>query len=381
MATKIPKIGSRKTQAGGAADVDGEVSGLEFDSVTRSTVVNRPATIRGEQRPATIRDVAALAGVSHQTVHRFLQGYQRIRPQTRERVAAALAQLDYRPNLAARSLTTGRSLRLGALTHALSEFGPGKIIQGASQAARDAGYVLDVVSLDMGDEREIEQALRVLQLHDLAGVLVLASTDQMSEAFASADFRVPTLQAGEEDERVGAEPSQLSSIGIPAAMEHLAALGHRRVMYIGGPLSWSAARNRKAAYERAVAAFGLESIAVVDGDWSARSAYDAIRVVPDLACSAVVAGNDQMALGTMLALHDRGLRVPVDVSVVGIDDIPEAEFFAPPLTTLRVDFVAQGRRAVAQLLAEVTGAEPPQTEALLSQLVVRRSTGPAPKSS
>lgn len=329
-------------------------------------------------RPATIRDVAALAGVSHQTVHRFLQGYEGIRPATRERVVEALAALEYRPNLTARSLTTGRSLRLGALTHELDQFGPSKIIQGATQAARDAGYVLDIVSLDMGDPDEIGEALEMLTRHDLAGVLALASNDHMAQAFDAADFRVPTFLAGEEDDFVSEHPSQLTRVGFPALIAHLADLDHRRLLHVAGPAAWSAARNRARAFEAAVAAHGLESVGVVHGDWSARSGYEAVSALPappDF--TAVVAGNDQMALGALLALQERGLRVPEDVSVTGVDDIPDAAYFSPPLTTLRVDFVAQGRRAVEHLLARIAGQEPADDETLPSALVVRRSTGPA----
>ncbi|GAB3168883.1 LacI family DNA-binding transcriptional regulator [Myceligenerans halotolerans] len=337
-----------------------------------------PSSAHELDRPATIRDVAALARVSHQTVHRFLQGYEGIRPATRERVVEALAALDYRPNLTARSLTTGRSSRLGALTHELDQFGPSKIIQGATRAARDAGYVLDIVSLDMGDPAEIGQALEMLTRHDLAGILALASSDHMARAFDAADFRVPAYLAGEDDEFAGHHASQLTTVGFPALIDHLAALGHRRLLHIAGPPAWSAARNRARAFENAVAAHGLESAGVVRGDWSARSGHEAVSAfLAETEFTAVVAANDQMALGALLALRERGLRIPEDVSVTGVDDIPDAAYFSPPLTTLQVDFFTQGRRAVEQLLARITGRELPDDDgALPSRLVVRKSTGP-----
>ncbi len=360
-------------------------AGVAHDATPRHDPAGAPGTgsvarsARELGRPATIRDVAALAGVSHQTVHRFLQGYEGIRPATRERVVDALAALEYRPNLTARSLTTGQSLRLGALTHELDQFGPSKIIQGATQAARDAGYVLDIVSLDMGDPDEIAEALEMLTRHDLAGVLALASNDHMAQAFDAADFRVPTFLAGEEDDFASEHPSQLTRVGFPALIAHLADLGHRRLLHIAGPAAWSAARNRARAFQAAVAAHGLESVGVVHGDWSARSGYRAMSELPARpGFTAVVAGNDQMALGALLALQERGLRIPDDVSVTGVDDIPDAAYFSPPLTTLGVDFVAQGRRAVEHLLARIADQQPADDDTLPSQLVVRRSTGPAP---
>jgi DNA-binding LacI/PurR family transcriptional regulator len=329
-------------------------------------------------KPATIYDVARAAGVSHQTVSRFLRGYKGIRPQTRDRVLDALRQLDYRPNLAARSLTTGRSHRIGALTHEIDQVGPSKIAQGASIAAREAGYLLDIVTLDMSNRDAINEALELIMQHDLAGVLALASTDEMTEAFEAADFRVPAYIAAESDDARSDHPSELTSVGLPALVSHLAELGHQQILHIAGPTAWSAARNRARAYEGAIAEHGMTSQGVVYGDWSAKSGYEAIMgLAGPLAMSAIIAANDQMALGAMLALTERGYRVPEDVSVAGIDDIPEAAYFAPPLTTLRVDFAAQGRVAVEQLLAQIEHRVLTPSASLPSRLVARKSTGPA----
>ena len=332
-----------------------------------------------ERRPATIYDVARVAGVSHQTVSRFLKGYPGIRPDTRERVARALESVDYRPNLTARSLTTGRSHRIGALTHEIDQVGPSKIAQGASLAAREAGYLLDIVTLDMTNHSAIDDALALVRQHDLAGVLALASTDEMTRAFERTRFRVPAFIAAEADDERGAHRSQLSSVGFPALVAHLADLGHRNFLHIAGPTNWSAARNRVRAYEEAIQRRGLSSVGVMHGDWSAQSGYEAIKSLSgDIGATAIMAANDQMALGAMLAVSELGLQIPRDVSVTGVDDIPEAGYFSPPLTTLRVDFKAQGRAAVAQLLGRITDVEPQTFPVLASELVVRSSTGPAP---
>ncbi|MCF4119904.1 LacI family transcriptional regulator [Antribacter sp. KLBMP9083] len=332
-------------------------------------------------RPATIYDVATMAGVSHQTVSRYLKGYEGIRPETRERVVQALDALDYRPNLTARTLTTGRSHRIGALTHELDQFGPSRIVQGAAAAAREAGYLLDIVTLDMSDARAIAKALSLVRQHDLAGILAFSSTDEMTRAFEAADFKVPVYLGTEEDDAFS-DRSELTSVGIPALVGHLAELGHRRVLHVAGPSRWAAARNRARAFEVAVDAHGMRSTGVIHGDWSARSGHEAIAGLPGerLDFTAVVAANDQMALGVMLALAERGLRVPEDVSVTGVDDIPEAAYFSPPLTTLSVDFVEQGRVAFQQLLGRVVGTPPPDAVALPSHLVVRRSTAAAARS-
>ena len=328
-------------------------------------------------RPATIYDVAQAAGVSHQTVSRFLKGFAGIRPETRVRVERALDELGYRPNLTARSLKSGRSHRIGALTHEVTHVGPSRIAQGASVAARGAGYVLDLVSLDVEDPRAVEESLELMAQLDLAGVLALSSTDAMTRAFEATRFRVPALIAVASDADGGR--TDPAAVHLHELVGHLADLGHRRLLHIAGPPDWPASRLRVRAYEDAVRDLGLTSVGVLPGDWSARSGYDAIMALPHLPeATAYVAANDQTALGVMLALKERGLRIPDDVSVVGIDDVADAAFFDPPLTTLHLEFEAQGRGSVLALIARIEGADGAPPELPSPRLVVRRSSGPAP---
>ncbi|MFC0680510.1 LacI family DNA-binding transcriptional regulator [Lysobacter korlensis] len=335
----------------------------------------RPAPFKA----ATIYDVAQAAGVSHQTVSRFLKGFDGIRPETRQKVTRALDELGYRPNLTARSLKSGRSHRIGALTHDISLVGPIRIAEGASAAAREAGYVLDLVSLDVHNPRAIEESLELLTQHELAGVLALASTDEMRRAFETTNFRVPAYVYSEADDAAAGHRSDLAENGIPALIGHLAGLGHRSFAHIAGPENWSPSRNRLLAYQTAVEHQGLRSAGVLFGDWSAKSAYQAISELRELPpATAYLASNDQMALGAMLALKERGLRVPQDVSVVGIDDIPEAAYFDPPLTTLRLDFESRGRQSLNTLLARIERTEQPPLDITPAELVIRRSSGPAP---
>lgn len=330
-------------------------------------------------KAATIYDVAQAAGVSHQTVSRFLTGFEGIRPETRQRVIRALDDLGYRPNLTARSLKSGQSHRIGALTHEISQVGPSRIVEGASIAARDAGYVLDIVSLDTRNPRAIEESLALITQHDLAGVLALAVTDEMTRAFEATAFRVPVYVASESDAAEDDPRGVLSRVGIPTLIRHLADLGHRRLVHIAGPIIWSAARNRIRAYESAIESQGLHSGGILHGDWSAASGYSAIAELTELPdATAFVVANDQMALGAMLALKERGLRIPEDVSIVGVDDIPEAAYFDPPLTTLRNDFEGQGRAAVSQLLTRIGHRNVVPVAVPPPLLIARRSSGPAP---
>lgn len=335
--------------------------------------------VTAHTKASTIYDVARLAGVSHQTVSRFLRGFEGIRPETRVKVERALDDLGYRPNLTARSLKSGRSHRIGALTHDISNVGPSRIAEGASAAAREAGYVLDLVSLDVRNPRAIEESLELITQHDLAGVLALASTDEMARAFATTEFRVPAYVYSEAADAVTGHLSELAGIGMPALIAHLAGLGHRSFVHIAGPRNWSASRNRSLGYEEGMHAHeGLHSAGILHGDWSARSGYQSVRAHPDLLATAYIAANDQMALGAMLALKERGLRIPEDVSVVGIDDIPEAAYFDPPLTTLRIDFDTRGRQALHRLIAQIEHTEIPPFSILQPELFIRRSSGPAP---
>lgn len=329
-------------------------------------------------KPATIYDVAQAAGVSHQTVSRFLKGFEGIRPETRAKVVRALDELDYRPNLTARSLKSGRSHRIGALTHDLSQVGPSRVAEGASAAAREAGYVLDLISLDVRNPRAIEESLEVLTQHDLAGVLALSNTDEMTRAFETAEFRVPAYIHTEADDAITGHPSDLAGEGIAALIDHVAELGHRTLLHVSGPRNWAASRNRVLAYEAGIARHGLRSAGLLVGDWSARSGYEAIASLAEIPATAIVAANDQTALGAMLALKERGLRVPEDVSVVGIDDIPEAAYFDPPLTTVWIDFDSRGRQTLLTLLAEIERTEMRPIDVPPPRLVVRRSSGPAP---
>jgi len=333
-----------------------------------------PIHANGPRRSATIYDIAAAAGVSHQSVSRYMRGMD-MRESTKTKIEKALETLSYRPNLTARALITGRSHRIGALTHEINQYGPSLIIQGATTAARQAGYLLDVVSLDMGNVDELNEALTQLLQYDIAGILAFTSTDSARTVFESTDFDVPVLIASEEDDFAPGE--HLESSGIGAVVAHLVSLGHRRILHIAGPETWSAARNRLRTFEAALEHHNLQAAGIVHGDWSARSGYETISALAAKSLpTAIVAANDQMALGAIHALAKRGLQVPEDISVTGVDDTPEAPYFTPSLTTVRLDFRAQGREAVSSLLAAIEPTAPQESTRPAPELIIRDSSGP-----
>ena len=334
-------------------------------------------TVAVARRPPTIYDVAKLAGVSHQTVSRYLKGGDRMGPDIRERVMQALKLLDYKPNSAARALATKQSHRIGALTHEVHQVGPSKVLLAAIAAARSAGYLLDVVDLNPNDSTAIRDALALLTAQDCAGILALAATDEMVTAFKHIDLGLPVFIAAEPDDALtsGTHPH---AQGVAALVAHLAELGHTHFMHVAGPPTYSSARNRALAYQAAVRRLGLRSLGTIAGDWTAAAGYAAGQHISvDDGVTAVIVANDQMALGVIRALFERGFRVPDEVSVTGMDDLPESAYFRPPLTTLRLDFASEGEDAFRQMLTRIDGVERAPVRPQPAELVVRASTGPA----
>jgi len=331
------------------------------------------------ERAATIRDVAALAGVSHQTVARFLKGDTSVKKPARERIDAAITELNYRPNKTAQSLKTGKTNTIGAFILEIDDPGPARTVKGAIRAAREAGYVLDTIALDTGDAEEIAAVLESIRHQHLDALLSLDYTDQMDRALRSADLPIPLMMsdvdAQERDELIPDVPAA----GVPFIIDHLAELGHKRLLHVAGPATWPAARRRVNAFNQAVAERGLESAGVVYGDWTAESGFNAIAGLgEELDFTAIVSANDRMALGAIRALNVRGLSVPQDMSVTGIDDMPDVAFSSPPLTTLHVNFEDDGRNKILALLAMLHDEPMLELPFVPAPLVVRESTGPAP---
>ncbi|CAA9262461.1 MAG: Transcriptional regulator, LacI family [uncultured Blastococcus sp.] len=328
-------------------------------------------------------DVAALAGVSHQTVSRVVNGHPNVAPQTRERVERAIAELGYRPNIAARALVTGSTRTLGLVTVKINQYGPAQTMLGLENAARAAGYSLSVSILDEATAAAMREAVDTFAAQRVDGILALSTYDDAAEALTALDPPVPLVAVqvggGEDRPTVGVDQER----GARLATRHLLGLGHRTVHHVAGPADSQEARGRTDGWCAELLAAGAPvPDEVLRGDWTPSSGYLAgktlaarIRGGEDI--TAIFLANDQMALGLLAALHEGGLRVPGDVSVVGFDDLPESPYFTPPLTTVRQDFAELGRRGVQLVLARMRG-EDLHPEPVLPALLVRSSTGPAP---
>lgn len=327
-------------------------------------------------RQPTIRDVAARAGVSYQTVSRVLNDSPRLRPETRERVLEAIRELGFRPSAAARALVTSRSGLIGILaaeSHAF--YGPATAMAAIERAARDAGYRVPVVNVADPDAASIADGIEHLLHESVEAIVVVAPQESALSVIESLAIEVPFVTLGAAGR--GADPrlSVDQSAGARLATSHLLGLGHEAIAHIAGPQAWIEAAARRAGFEAELDAAGLEPAAVESGDWSAESGYRAgLRLLDAGVATAVFAGNDQMALGLLHACADRGVRVPADVSVIGFDDVPESAHYLPPLTTIRQDFAEVGRRTIGVVLAELRGESVEVDAPVAPELVLRSST-------
>ena len=324
-------------------------------------------------------DVARLAGVSHQTVSRVINGSPHVRPDTRERVQAAMRELDYRPNRLARALVTGRSHTLGVVSFDTTLYGPASTLLGIERAAHEAGYFIIVASLKALNRSSVADAVDRLRRHGVDGVLVVSAVQDAADALLNPPDDIPlvAVEAGPDEAVPVVEVDQHAGAGL--ATTHLLELGHRMVSHIAGPPEFLEARQRLDGWRATLMRAGIEPPGHLTGDWSARSGYElGVKLAADRELTAVFVANDHMALGVLRAMQEAGRRVPDDVSVVGFDDIPESPFLMPPLTTVRQDFDELGARALQLLLQMINegGGKPPHPR-LPPRLVIRASTAPA----
>lgn len=335
------------------------------------------------RRAAVMADVAKLAGVSHQTVSRVINASEHVKEDTRERVLTAMRMLDYRPNSVARALATGKSKTLGVVSFDTTLFGPASTLLGIERAAHRAGYFVSIVSLVALDRNSVLDAVERLRLQGVDGILVIAPQTDAARTVAElpGDLPVVAVEAGP-DEGVPVVSGD-SFAGAALATRHLLELGHRTVWHIAGPTDWLEAQQRVAGWRSTLEAAGAPVPPIQVGDWSAQSGYElGRRLAVDPEVTAVFVGNDLMALGLLRVLHEVGRDLPSGLSVVGFDDMPEAAYFTPPLTTIRQDFTEVGSRGFDLLLDEIEGGTRSSIRVTLpSELIVRESTAPPPAAS
>jgi DNA-binding LacI/PurR family transcriptional regulator len=329
-------------------------------------------------REPAMTDVARLAGVSHQTVSRVLNGHPNVREQTRLRVRAAIAELGYRPNRAARVLATGMSQVIGFVARSSTLYGPQATLAALAEAALQQGFAVSVESVRALDRRPVADAIGRLLDQRVAGLVVIAPVESANHALDDLPDDIPLVSVDGDPRRPAGLVTVDQEAGAHAATTHLLQAGHPTVWHVSGPSDWFDAQGRVAGWQRALTEAGAEIPPLMPADWSAASGYRTGRILARMSdVTAVFAANDHLALGILRALSEHGRRVPQDVSVVGFDDVPEAAYFIPPLTTIRPDFAAVATASLDLLLAQIrSGQRLGERRMLTPALISRDSVAP-----
>lgn len=331
-----------------------------------------------------MRDVAKLAGVSHQTVSRVINEHPNVRAETRERVLAAMRSLNYRRNLAARTLATRESHTLGIIGFETTLFGPESMLYGIESAARAAGYLVSVATVRDLEHRPVREAVDRLAQHDVDGIIAIAPKPSVITALTHAPGGLACVAVGGAG-TTAEEPFPTVRIdnaaGARLATRHLLELGHATVHHVAGPADWPESQARVDGWRETLYAAGAVVPPVVAGWWDAAAGYEqGRRLAADPAVTAIFCANDRIALGVLRALHEAGRRVPDEVSVVGFDDMPDSGYFLPPLTTIHQDFAELGRRALALLLSHLgRPGDTPPADVLVAPSLVARTSATSPR--
>jgi DNA-binding LacI/PurR family transcriptional regulator len=340
----------------------------------------------GGARPGStsIRDVAQRAGVSHQTVSRVINGHPSVREATRQRVQWAIGELGFRPNRAARALSLGTTRAVTVITSDTTLYGRAMILHGVEEAARSAGFPVGVCVLESPEPDAVAKAIERSCDPTAGGVIVIAYDLAGIQALRAIPAGIPVAAALEvtDTEDHGRYPSVVldDRSAARAATRYLLDLGHRTVHYVAIPSSThTSARTqgwRAALQERAIPVPEIRP-----AGWTPHSAYQASQqLAADPAVTAVLCGNDDLALGVIHAFREVGRDIPGTVSIVGFDNTPQSAYYHPPLTTVRLDFVGVGRdcfRLLHHAIDPTVPATP--TAAAPPELIVRASTGPPPR--
>ncbi len=325
----------------------------------------------------TLRDVARLAGVSHQTVSRVINGSEDVLPETRANVEAAIKQLGYRPNAIARSMARGQTHTLACISPNLTDYTFASVIEGAETEARQHDYFL--LSSSATDPDAFHALVDELVGHRRVDGLIVINP-YSDDRFQHIPEKFPVVFVGAQSHE-----QKISSVCLDdekvayEATRHLISLGHTDIALVTGPMEEDCSLDRTEGYRRALQEAGIpfDNSKIIEGDWSATSGQDALLsfVEQGRVPTAVFAQNDRMAMGVLRAARDVNIKVPTQLAVIGVDDMPLSSYFDPPLTTMRQDMPRIGQEATRMLLDIIQKKNTGQREVKLSaELVVRQST-------
>ncbi|MCL5075695.1 MAG: LacI family transcriptional regulator [Chloroflexi bacterium] len=336
--------------------------------------------------PVTIKDVAAQAGVSYQTVSRVINNKPEVAAETRQKVLQVIKELDYQPNVLAGSLRRRETLTIALIIP--DTFNPffAEVAKGVEETGFQFGYSLVLCHSDYDAQKELRY-VHVLRSKRVDGVILIPSSPASEALQVLLKHKIPVVLADRKPMDMASEVDTVTADntqGARAATEHLIRLGHRRIAFIARPFPMTHSAGRLHGYRLALEQHGLPFVEemVVHGGFRYPAGEEAMQHLLSLKppITAVLAYNDIMAIGALKAISDRGLSVPRDISVVGFDDIPPAAYTDPPLTTVAMPKVEMGRIAAQRLMQMVDsgpGAEKKDI-VLETHLVVRGSTAPPP---
>jgi DNA-binding LacI/PurR family transcriptional regulator len=325
----------------------------------------------------TIRDVARQAGVSHQTVSRVINGSTDVLPETRALVEAAIEQMGYRPSAIARSMARGLTHTLACISPNLTDYTFASVIEGAETEARQHDYF--ILSSSAADPAAFRQLVDELVGHGrVDGLIVINPYSDQRYEYVPQDFPVVYVGARSHDENISLVCLDDERVAYEAT-RHLLARGHRDIAMVTGPMAEDCSQDRATGYRKALQEAGIpfDEQLIVEGDWSATSGQAALLSFArqDRVPTAVFAQNDRMAMGVLRAARDAQLKVPEQLAVIGVDDMPLSSYFDPPLTTMRQDMPRIGQEATRILLDMIQDRNASLREVKLpAQLVVRQST-------
>lgn len=324
-----------------------------------------------------MRDVARLAGVSHQTVSRVINGSQEVLPETRALVQAAIEQIGYRPSAIARSMASGVTRTLACISPNLTDYTFASLIEGAETEARQHDYF--ILSSSANNPQAFHTLVDELVGHSrVDGLIVINPYADDRFKYVPANFPTVFVGARSHDQRICSISLDDHKAAYEAAC-HLLSLGHTKIALITGPMQEDCSQDRTEGYRSALSEAGIDfdPAMVYEGDWSASSGQEGLLALlkHDPAPTAVFAQNDRMAIGVLRAARDAGLKVPLQLAVIGVDDMPLSSYFDPPLSTMRQDIPQIGREATRILMNVIQKKPIPSCEIKLpAQLIVRRST-------
>jgi DNA-binding LacI/PurR family transcriptional regulator len=296
---------------------------------------------------------------------------------TRRRVNDAMSTLGYRPNSAARALRSGRFRTIGVIMFTLASYGNNRTLNAIAARAARAGYTLTLLPVESATRGTVTGAFHRLREHAVDGIIIIIETHDLDGDELEVPGGVPVVVVDSTQREAHAFVDTDQAQGARAATEHLLELGHATVWHVAGPEGSYSAQRRRDAWSETLESHGRTVPPVLHGDWSARSGFNAAERLLEVGdATAVFTANDEMAIGLLRALRERGLDVPRDMSIVGFDDAPDAEYIWPPLTTVRQNFEAVGESAIDALLAEIDGTDTGAPRLISTDLIVRESTAP-----